>query len=115
LHNRDHRTSRTAGVAEREERARAGGQRRSSREVQPRDTTAAAEQRGCYMAAELHSDVSSVDDRDKDEPHATPPVDANTAAQGETADDRSRHPDADADPNPEAKSDAAAVLWSRRQ
>jgi hypothetical protein len=41
-------------------------------------------------------------------------VDANTA-QRETADDLSRHPHTDADPKPEPKSDAAAVLRTRRQ
>ena len=61
------------------------------------------------MPAELHGDVAAVDDRDNDEPQAAPPVNANTA-QRETANDRSRHPHTDADPKPEPKSDAAAVL-----
>jgi len=66
------------------------------------------------MPAELHGYVAAVDDRDKDEPKATPPVDANTA-QRETANDRSRHPHTDADPEPEPKSDAAAVLGAARR
>ena len=66
--NRDDTTSHAARVAKREERARIGSQRRSSREVQPRDTIAVAKQRCCYVPAELHGDVAAVDDRDKDEP-----------------------------------------------
>jgi len=66
------------------------------------------------VPAELDGYVAAVDDRDNDEPQATPPVDANTA-QRETADDLSRHPHTDADPKPESKSDAAAVLGARRQ
>lgn len=66
------------------------------------------------MPAELDGYVAAVDDRDDDEPRATPPVDANTA-QRETADDPSRHPHTDADPKSEPKSDAAGVLGARRQ
>jgi hypothetical protein len=66
------------------------------------------------MPAESHGDVAAVDDRDKDQPLAAPPADANTA-QRKTANDRSRHPHTDADSKPEPKSDAAAVLRARRQ
>jgi hypothetical protein len=66
------------------------------------------------VAAELDGYVAAIDDRDNDQPQATTPVDANIA-QRETADDPSRHPDADADPKPEPKNDAAAVLGARRQ
>ena len=66
------------------------------------------------MPAELDGYVAAVDDRDNDEPQATPPVDANSA-QRESANDRSRHPHTDADTKPEPKSDAAAVLGARRQ
>ena len=107
-HDRSHRTTHVAAVAQHEDRAGAGEQRGSGAGTEARQLFAAPDQRRGDVAAELQSHVAAVRDRDEHRPHAALPMDAK-AAQSEAAHDAPRHAHPDADPKAQLHIDATTA------